>query len=166
MNLRSLYIIGLGFGLALYFNSCKNDPLPPLNNPEATVPIDSLPMDSLPIDTLPVDTLPIDTLPVDTLPVDTLPIDPPSIDTVYYSTQVWPIIQEECRGCHVGPNAGAGILLTNYEQVRDASVNGQLLNSILYNGISTPMPPVQYGPLPDEQVKLIEDWIEQGALNN
>jgi hypothetical protein len=86
--------------------------------------------------------------------------------TVSFSLSVWPIIDNECKSCHNGPLAGGGVQLTNYDEVYASTMNGDLINSILRNGLAAPMPPLQYEPLSQNQIDVILAWKNQGAPNN
>ncbi|MFI5222361.1 MAG: hypothetical protein ACHQK8_08555, partial [Bacteroidia bacterium] len=61
-----------------------------------------------------------------------------SCDTVNvkFSTHVWPLIQQNCLGCHVSNTT----MLNNYTQVKAQATNGQLFCAINQNGGCNPMP--------------------------
>ncbi|WP_053002639.1 c-type cytochrome [Kordia jejudonensis] len=87
---------------------------------------------------------------------------PPIEETVTYDDDVAPIIASNCIGCHSGPNANAGLDLSNYANVRGAAEQGNLVNRI--NNGSNPMPPS--GILPPETRQIIDQWIADGYLEN
>jgi len=96
-------------------------------------------------------------------------------DSVYFVNQIYPILQSNCAfsGCHGGGSAQDGVDLTSYESIiRTADVKAyDLRGSDLYEMIteSDPdkrMPPPPNNPLSSEQIGLIANWINQGALNN
>lgn len=84
---------------------------------------------------------------------------PDCADTVRFSTQIAPMIQSNCIGCHdVG---GSAPTLTNYNEI---SANATAILSSL-NGTPQLMP--QGGPaLNDTLIQQFTCWISQGKLNN
>lgn len=107
------------------------------------------------------------------------PVDP-SVEMVSFEKDVQPIFNENCISCH--PNSGNMSLLEgesynnlvdvvspNYLKVRvspffaDSSVICFKLHGIDGYGFLMPLNGI---PLLDSEIKTIEDWIDQGALNN
>ena len=81
---------------------------------------------------------------------------------VKFSTHVFPIIQQNCLGCHT---AGTTTLLNNYTQVQAQVTNGLLYCAVSQTGACNPMP--QGGAKLDAcKVRAIKIWIDAGALNN
>ena len=71
------------------------------------------------------------------------------------------IIYQSCAttNCHV---AGTGrVLLTNYEEIKSTIDNGLFVQRAMY---AQDMPP--QGPLSPCNIKKLNAWIENGALNN
>lgn len=89
-------------------------------------------------------------------------VAPPNCpDTISFNTQVLPIIQSNCTGCHDVGN-GTGYTLTSHSNI-SASADA-ILGSMHGNGYQL-MP--QGGPaLPDSLIQKIECWIYQGKLDN
>lgn len=87
---------------------------------------------------------------------------PPIVEVVTYDDDVEAIITANCVSCHSGPNANAGLQLTNYTNVRAAAEQGNLLNRI--NNAANPMP--QQGLLPLETRQIIDQWAIDGFLEN
>lgn len=92
-----------------------------------------------------------------------------TINPISFSEQVWPIIQNNCLGCHSAASPSGGVDLSNYAQVKyysETLVNGTpiLLGSILQLQGFSPMPPS--GALTTCQTRTVELWIEQGLLDN
>jgi mono/diheme cytochrome c family protein len=89
---------------------------------------------------------------------------------VSFSQEVFPIIQNNCLGCHSGPNPNGGISLTNYQQVKarasvPAGSPGSLLGAITWNPGNTNMP--QNGQqLQDCEIGIIRNWILEGMPDN
>ncbi len=84
---------------------------------------------------------------------------------VSFSADVWPIIEEYALDAHGGKG---GIYLESYDDILETVTPGDPENSLLYKALIADgvpqMPPS--GPLPDEMIQTIYDWIAQGAMNN
>ena len=80
---------------------------------------------------------------------------------VSFSDDIFPIIQGNCSitGCHL--TGGNGILLENYNSVKDKVDSGDILDLVVNNQT---MPPAQ--PLTGCQIGQFESWITAGAPNN
>jgi hypothetical protein len=96
----------------------------------------------------------------------------PPCDSVYvtFNGTVFPIIQDNCYGCHSGSNPGGGIYLTDYNQVRIAGgipegSLGSLLGTITHNPLNAFMPK-NLGQLSDCKIAQIRIWIQDGMPNN
>jgi len=84
---------------------------------------------------------------------------------VSFSKNVFPIIANSCTGCHSGSDPSGGFKLTNHAEVKEAVLNFDLLNSILWNGLAENMPK-NGEQLSDCQIDIIEVWINDGTPNN
>lgn len=100
---------------------------------------------------------------------------PCSPDTVYFQTQVLPLLMANCAraGCHDATTRADGVVMTDYQQiVSSAEVKASKpADSKLYKVITETrpdkrMPPPPASPLSADQITLIRKWIEQGAKNN
>ena len=89
---------------------------------------------------------------------------------VSFSETIFPIVQNNCMGCHSGPSPNGNISLTNYTQIKNyASISpgiaGSLLGAITHSNGNIPMP--QNGPpLSDCKIAQIRNWIDEGMLDN
>jgi mono/diheme cytochrome c family protein len=82
-----------------------------------------------------------------------------------YNTNIKPMMQTHCTGCHGGTGAsGAGILLDSYATVKAQVTNGKLYPSITHTG-AYPMPKGS-AKLSDCNIAQVRKWITAGALNN
>lgn len=83
-------------------------------------------------------------------------------NAVSFSTDIMPILRNSCAtvGCHVQGGSGNG-LFENYNQVKAKIDNGSFRQRLI---VQKDMPPSV--PLTDCQIKHIEQWIMDGALNN
>ena len=91
----------------------------------------------------------------------------PITGQVDYNSQIQPIFNSYCTNCHGG---AAGLSLTSYNNLMNGSNDGDVI--IPYNHSSSPlwihvnsgyMPPGN-NDLTDDQVDLIAQWIDEGAL--
>jgi len=107
-------------------------------------------------------------------PIDTV-TNPCSPDTVYFTNTVLPIILSHCSmpGCHnEATNDNDSIVLTNYSQIMGYVEPGDLNSSELWDDAIAETDPDKIMPPPDanaltaNEMELIADWIEQGALYN
>jgi mono/diheme cytochrome c family protein len=98
------------------------------------------------------------------------------IENPSFVKDVKPIFDQKCLVCH-GKRVKGGYKMDTYENIMTSGnhapviIAGDAANSTLakmLRGIKTPaggqMPPGR--PLKQEQIELIERWINQGALNN
>ena len=98
-------------------------------------------------------------------------IEPPCDSTnVTFSGTIFPIIQNNCLGCHSGENPEGGISLTNYNQVKasaeiPAGTPGSLWGAITHAAGNSPMPK-NGNQLSDCKIAQIEMWIGDGMPNN
>ncbi len=91
---------------------------------------------------------------------------------VSYATQIQPIFNQRCTSCHSQFGANGGLQLQNYTAATTTGNNPNNIVPFNANGsnlyqrvLSNNMP--QGGPaLTSTQKQLIQDWINQGALNN
>lgn len=92
-----------------------------------------------------------------------------------YAHAIGPILDSRCSGCHNKNKRKGQLILTSYESMMKggksgpAIVAGNLNASELYKRITLPhddkkfMPAEGKKPLTDEQLAIIEWWIEKGA---
>ena len=104
--------------------------------------------------------------------------DDNTADSVSFADDVFPIFQTNCSGgsCHIpGPEASTGLSLKDYASLMNGSNSGHVLihgdaeNSELVKrleGRSQPSMPFGRSLLPASTVKIVRDWIDQGAKDN
>ena len=82
-----------------------------------------------------------------------------------FTTGVFPIIQNNCVGCHSGPNPAVGIPLTTHSEILPFAASGGLYGVINHEPGYVPMP---FGgnKLADSDVNTVKLWIEDGIPNN
>ncbi len=101
--------------------------------------------------------------------------------TVSYKTDVRPILDDYCMGCHKPGGKGyekSGLDLGGYESIMKGTKFGKVVTpgnsttstlSVLVSGHADPsitMPLGVKGGLPKDKVEIINKWIDQGAKNN
>lgn len=80
---------------------------------------------------------------------------------VTYTNFIQPLLANKCVGCHGNNNPGAGIKLTNYNEVKVSAQSGKLYNSIAWvNGYSAM--PQTGGQLSACYISKVRAWIETG----
>lgn len=79
-----------------------------------------------------------------------------------YEPAVRNLMETHCTGCHSGAFPESGLDLTSYSSVRQAALEGSLIEVLsLPSGNSRSMPP--NGTLDSCSIVLIEKWADLGA---
>ncbi len=117
-------------------------------------------------DSMEADAMAEDSMEEEAMEEDAMTEDHDSMESeVSFSTDVWPILEEYAVDAHGGKG---GIFLESYDDILETVVPGDPENSLLYKALiadgAPQMPPS--GPLPDEMIQTIYNWIAQGAKNN
>lgn len=98
--------------------------------------------------------------------------DAVSAATVSYAANVKPIFDARCIKCHGVESKKEGLDMLTYENLMAGSRNGSVLtagdatNSMLVDLIVRGKMPNRGQKLSAEEIQIIIDWIDQGALNN
>lgn len=99
----------------------------------------------------------------------------PEPEVVSFQSDIQPILQANCVGCHGGPSGFGGLDLSSLTgllaggnsgpavEAGDAA-DGELPERILETDPAERMPPG--GQLPQEAIDAILEWINDGALDN
>ncbi len=92
-------------------------------------------------------------------PCDTVPVT--------YSGVIQPILETYCYSCHSSNNPSGGIILDNYEDVRDIALeeDSRLIGSINHEAGYAAMPQRQ-SKLDSCKLHYFDVWVEQGGANN
>lgn len=85
--------------------------------------------------------------------------------SVSFSTNVFPIIQNYCNGCHSTNSTLSSIKLSTYNDIKLAVSNGSLIGSVNYDQGFVPMPK-NGNQLSQCKIDIIQKWINDGAPNN
>jgi mono/diheme cytochrome c family protein len=95
--------------------------------------------------------------------------------TIDYFSQVQPILENQCYGCHIGANAKGGLKLDRLATSLQGGKNdgpalvpgdpskSALLARVKSKDESTQMPP-KGDRLTDEHIRVLETWIREGAI--
>lgn len=92
--------------------------------------------------------------------------------TVSFATDILPIIESRCIGCHGGDRTEEGLDMKTHASIMAGSSNGPVIvpgdavNSLLVELVATQKMPKRGPKLTPPQVQLITDWVNQGALDN
>lgn len=87
------------------------------------------------------------------------------LSNVTYSETVWPIIENNCTGCHSGGNPSGDISLTNYSDVSQVAASGLLSAVINHENGVEPMP-FNTDQLAQCDIDKIDEWIAAGYPND
>ncbi|MBI5092369.1 MAG: hypothetical protein HZB26_07985 [Candidatus Hydrogenedentes bacterium] len=92
-----------------------------------------------------------------------------------FEQHIKPIIQARCSRCHNDEQKKSGLSLASFNTAMEGGSSGKVIVAgqpdgsrlfRLVSGAEQPNMPPSGGPLDAEQLKLIKQWIEQGALAN
>jgi mono/diheme cytochrome c family protein len=92
--------------------------------------------------------------------------------TVSFSTDILPLLESRCVNCHGGDRTQEGLDLKTHASIMAGSENGPVVtpgdaaNSNMAELVSTGKMPKRGPKLTPDQVQLIVEWINQGALDN
>jgi mono/diheme cytochrome c family protein len=100
--------------------------------------------------------------------------EPPATSSgdVSFVNDVLPIFPATCVKCHGGQEVKEGLDLTTYDGLIAGSFNGAVITPgnaddsyLVHQLLEGEMP--KRGPrLADDQIQIIVDWVNQGAINN
>ena len=89
---------------------------------------------------------------------------------VDYNSQIQPIFDSRCTNCHSGSDAEEDLSLTSYNNLMNGSDDGDVVisynhySSLLWIHVNSGYMPPGNNDLTDDQVDLIAQWIDGGAL--
>lgn len=96
----------------------------------------------------------------------------PASNTVSFVNDIKPIFDNRCIKCHGVERVKEGLDLQTYEKLMAGSRNGPVIepgnadNSYLVQQIIEGKMPDRGEPVTPDELQLIIDWVNQGALNN
>ena len=82
-----------------------------------------------------------------------------------FSTDVYPLLQDYCIGCHRADRADGNVRLDDYQQVLPYIENNALMGTIRHDQFFPIMPPTG-SKISNCRINQVRQWIEEGALNN
>jgi len=91
---------------------------------------------------------------------------------VSYAKDVRPILESRCATCHMGEFVSEGLDMGTYESLLAGSQNGPVIvlgdapHSVLIQKVTDGTMPKKGPRLTPNQIQIITDWINAGALNN
>jgi len=91
--------------------------------------------------------------------------EPCDTSAVTFSVQVQSILLHNCMDCHSTENETAGVVLDTYAGTKIVADDGRLVAVINHQSGISPMP--KDAPQLDPcTIRIIEIWVEGGALDN
>ena len=84
---------------------------------------------------------------------------------VTFSQVVFPILDNQCIGCHNDARADGNVNLANYSEIKKYVDDGSLYGSITHTGGYIAMPPSLI-KMSDCNIDKIRIWIENGAIED
>ncbi|MDT0553848.1 cytochrome c [Urechidicola vernalis] len=90
-------------------------------------------------------------------------LNPPIPVDINYTNDIKPIMESHCNNCHgAPPTNGAPVSLTTYDEVKNETQNGELIDRIERpQGTAGVMPPGG-STLTSAQIQTIKDWMTEG----
>lgn len=82
-----------------------------------------------------------------------------------YSTDIRPLTEKYCQGCHNSTSLQGGYAFDSYAGLKKVVDNGRLLGAINHLGGYSPMPKGGV-KLSACQIRQVEKWVADGAQNN
>ena len=86
-------------------------------------------------------------------------------ENMSYQNHIVPILQQHCYSCHSAAVNNGNVTLEGYSQFIKYVNSGQLLGAIKHESGFSAMPQGLSSLIPCN-IKKIEEWINQGKLNN
>ena len=84
---------------------------------------------------------------------------------ISFASDVFPVIDKYCKGCHSGANPWAGLFLRDYQEVKEVVDNGKLVGVIGHEP-GFPQMPKDQDRLLQCDIDRIVMWVEDGAPDN
>ena len=84
---------------------------------------------------------------------------------IAYNPEVKDFMQFHCTGCHDTGNDKSDVDFDTYAELKAAIDNGSILGVIKHESGWEPMPQ-SFPKLVNEEVKFLEDWIDNGLPEN
>jgi hypothetical protein len=166
-----VFVLTLMLGLVFILAACASE------SPAAVPPIEAPAPTSEPVAPTEASatTEAVDAAPAEdesTEPTDEPAAPEPAVAGVSFQSDVLPILERSCVRCHGGMRREEGLDLRTYDGMMAGSVNGLVIvpgdasgSQLIGLVVEGEMP--SRGPgLSDEQIQVLIDWVNQGALGN
>jgi hypothetical protein len=96
------------------------------------------------------------------------PVDPNKVncDTVTYKRNIKPLVEASCAksGCHDAATKAGQVEFTSYAKLK-TQVDAGRIKARVIDGDPTYMPQ-DNGRLPEQQIRMIQCWLDKGAPEN
>ncbi len=95
-----------------------------------------------------------------------------SVENVSFSRDIYPLVERRCVKCHGGEFPSEGLSMESYQSLMQGSQNGVVIvagdanNSLLFEKVESGEMPKRGTDLTAQEIELIRQWINEGALNN
>lgn len=162
-----IFSLAILLGLTLFLAACGSA------TPAGVLPTDEPAATSEPLPaTATAETLPATEAPGATETSAPAPETAAPAGTVSFSADVLPIFERTCTRCHGGSRREEGLDMRTYAAALQGSQNGPVIipgdaeASLLITQVVSGEMPRRAPRLPAEQVQILIDWVNQGALDN
>lgn len=82
---------------------------------------------------------------------------------VTFTSNIWPMMQKYCTGCHSITNPGGGIVIAGFGDLVTLANNGSLMGSVRWEQGYARMPAGQQ--ISDCDISLLQKWIDDGMTD-
>lgn len=95
-----------------------------------------------------------------------------SVENVSFNRDIYPLVERRCVKCHGGKFPSEGLSMESYQALMQGSQNGTVIvagdanNSLLFEKVESGKMPKRGADLTAQEIELIRQWINEGALNN
>ncbi len=89
---------------------------------------------------------------------DTKKEEPTACSTVTYTANIKTLVDNTCVGCHGTTSPSGNISLVTYDNVKQAAMNGKLIDAINHKAAAKAMPPAPAAKLSQATLDLFDCW--------
>jgi Planctomycete cytochrome C len=149
--------------VTIILTACGQQALPTPLEPSAATSI-SIPPSQTPVTT--------QAPPTSTITSAASPTEIAASGGVSFANDILPIFKNSCNKCHGDEETKKGLDMRTYESLMAGSFGGSVVtpgnanDSFLVHQIINGQMPKRARPLTSDEIHLIIDWVNQGALNN
>lgn len=164
--MKKTFLLSAALVLAAFIAACGATPTPAPTEPATPTQTPPPPTDTpVPTNT----SVPTTEAPAAT---EVLATEAAAESTVSFAANVYPILEAKCIKCHGVEQVKEGLKLLTYDDLMTGSFNGPVIvpgnadESLLVQLIVRGKMPNRGPKATDEELQIIRDWVNQGALNN